>query len=155
MQSSFLPRPHLAAHIALGARGEQLALAYLTAHGYRIAAFNVYLPVGRSRANQIINAEIDIIAYDRDEILCFIEVKTRRSAWYAAPEANVDLRKQRQISRAARVYRRLLNLKDAAFRYDVVAIVLPEDSGSAPNIELLKNFWTDDKFRKRSWNVDY
>ncbi|MFN2482047.1 MAG: hypothetical protein ABR554_11360, partial [Pyrinomonadaceae bacterium] len=69
--------------------------------------------------------------------------------------ANVDLRKQRQITRAARAYRRLLGLRDAPHRFDVVAVILPpaDDTGHAhpPRLELLRNFWTEDKFRKRSW----
>ncbi len=142
--------PPVSATLALGARGEQLALAFLTARRYKIVACNVKLPVGRSRRNQIIYNEVDIIAYDEDETLCFIEVKTRRSDWYAAPEANVDLRKQRQITRAARVYRRFLNVKESAFRYDVVTVILPYEQ-AAPQMQLLKNFWTESKFNKRRW----
>ena len=46
-------------------------------------------------------AEIDLVAYDGPTV-CFVEVKTRASDRFAAPEANVDLRKQRQVTRAAR-----------------------------------------------------
>ena len=66
----------------------------------------------------------------------------------------MDLRKQRQITRAARVYRRLFGLRGEPYRYDVVSIVLPptEDGRTpAPQIELLRNFWTSEKFRKRQW----
>jgi len=143
------------AHIALGATGEQLAVAYLERHGFDIVATNVHLPIGRSRRNQIINAEIDIIAYEADT-LCFVEVKTRRSDWFAAPEANVDLRKQRQITRAARRYRRLLNLRATAYRYDVVTVILPDEASHIPpRIELLPAFWTESKFRKRRWEHQY
>ena len=54
---------------------------------------------------------------------------------------------------AARGYRRMLGLIDAPYRYDVVTVV----SSSAkqieqePRIELLKNFWTDEKLRQRNW----
>lgn len=143
--------PTLAPHVELGARGEQLAIETLVARRYQIVASNVRLPTGRSRRNQIIHNEIDVIAYDEDDVLCFVEVKTRKSDWFAAPEANVDLRKQRQITRAARVYRRLLDLRDAPFRYDVVTVILPDDETVAQRVEILKNFWTEDKFRKRRW----
>jgi len=147
--------PPAPAHIALGAAGEQLAVAHLERHGYEIVATNVHLPIGRSRRNQIINAEIDIIAYQADT-LCFIEVKTRRSDWFAAPQANVDLRKQRQITRAARVYRRLLNLHEAVYRYDVISVILPDESPHLiPRIELFPAFWTEGKFRKRRWEHQY
>src|ERR1044072_1625563 len=100
---------------SLGQLGESYAAAYLDQLGYRLAAAdlthlgyalvpaNFILPVGRNRRGAIVNAEIDLIAYDGDT-LCFIEVKTRSSDWFAPPEVNVELRKRRQITRAARVY---------------------------------------------------
>jgi putative endonuclease len=145
----------LAPHLALGRRGERLAAEFLEAHGYRLVAANFMLPVGRSLRGALVQAEIDLVAYEK-ATLCFIEVKTRASDWFAAPEANVDLRKQRQISRAARAYRRLFNLLGAPFRYDVVSVIAPpaDEDGIAPpaRIELLRNFWTDEKFRKRRWS---
>ena len=146
----------LAPHLALGRRGEELAAAYLEQHGYILTAANVMLPVGRSLRNQLIYAEIDIVAYEAGT-LCFVEVKTRASDWYAAPETNVDLRKQRQISRAARVYRRTFGLLKDRYRYDVMSVILPhaseEGATAAPNprMKLLRNYWTDEKFRKRRW----
>ena len=144
----------LAAHLALGQLGERYAAAHLERAGYRLVAANFKLPVGRNTRGAVINAEIDLIAYE-GETLCFVEVKTRRSAWFAAPEANVDLRKQRQIARAARAYRRAFGLVGAPYRYDVVSVVLPEPTEDVrepmPRVELLRNFWTDAKFRKRSW----
>lgn len=144
----------LAQHLALGRRGEQLAAAYLEANGYRLVASNFILPVGRNLRGALIHAEIDIVAYE-DATLCFIEVKTRASDWFAAPEANVDLRKQRQITRAARAYRRTFDLMAASYRYDVVSVIIPHADANAgmstPRLELLRNFWTDEKFRKRRW----
>jgi len=143
-----------APHLELGRRGEALAADYLRAHGYELVAANFKLGVGRNRRGAVVEAEIDLVAYD-GPTLCFVEVKTRASDWFAAPEANVDLRKQRQITRAARAYRRLLGLGGAPRRYDVVSVVLPPRQGSrepAPRIELLRNFWTEEKFRKRRWS---
>src|SRR5215213_9651108 len=59
---------------SLGNLGESYAAAYLDQLGYRLVAANFTLPVGRNLRGAIINAEIDLIAYDGD-ILCFIEVK--------------------------------------------------------------------------------
>ncbi|HEY7544631.1 MAG TPA: YraN family protein, partial [Blastocatellia bacterium] len=104
---SFLPRRR-AAHLELGERGERVALRYLKdSEGYQIVALNFRVSVGRGLKGQKVTAEIDIIAYDR-ETLVFIEVKTRTSRDVAAPETAVDLRKKRQIARAARRYRRLM-----------------------------------------------
>lgn len=138
----------LAPHFELGRRGEALAIEHLERSGYRIVAANFSLPIGRNTRGVIVNAEIDVVAYD-GATLCFIEVKTRASDEFAPPQANVDLRKRRQIARAARGYRRMFGLGDAPYRYDVVAIVSPKQIDAAPRIELLKNFWTDEKLRKR------
>jgi putative endonuclease len=144
----------VAAHIDLGRRGEAWAIKYLVRGGYRIVAANFQLPVGRNARGVIVNAEIDVVAYD-GPTLCFIEVKTRASDWFASPEVNVDLRKQRQIARAARAYRRMMDLLDAPYRYDVLGVILPpSDSAgrrSTPTGTLLKDFWRDEKFRKRRW----
>jgi putative endonuclease len=147
--------PPVSPHLALGARGEELAAEHLVNAGYRLVASNFKLNVGRARTGAQVQAEVDIVAYD-GPVLCFVEVKTRRSDWFAAPEANVDLRKQRQVSRAARAYRRALGLSGEPYRFDVVSVIIPEpdEAGPAPSptIELLRNFWTDAKFRKRRWH---
>ena len=134
-----------------GALGESYAAAYLEQHGYRLVGANFTLPVGRNRRGAIINAEIDLIAYDGDT-LCFIEVKSRSSDWFAPPQVNVDLRKRRQITRAARVYRQMLGIKDQPYRYDVVTVILGDES--SPKIELLRNYWTDESLRKRRWHFE-
>ena len=128
-----------------GKLGETYAAAYLEQLGYRLVAANFTLPVGRNRRGAIINAEIDLVAYEGDT-LCFVEVKSRTSDWFAPPQVNVDLRKRRQITRAARVYRQMLGLEKEPHRYDVVTVVFNDDS--PPQIELLRNFWTDQSLRK-------
>lgn len=138
------------AHLELGRRGEELAAAYLTQQGYNIVAANFTLPVGRNMRGVIINAEIDLVAYE-GPTLCFIEVKTRASDWFAPPQVNVDLRKRRQIARAARTYRRMLGLEASSYRYDVVNIILPTAVDSSLAIEVLRNFWTEETLRKRHW----
>jgi putative endonuclease len=149
---SIVARKEISQHFELGRRGEALALEYLERAGYRVVAANFSIPIGRNTRDAIVNAEIDIIAYD-GPALCFIEVKTRASDDFAPPQANVDLRKRRQIARAARGYRRMLGLIGAPHRYDVVSVVLAprEQTEGLPRIELLKNFWTDEKLRKRNW----
>ena len=136
---------------SLGQLGESHAAAYLDQLGYRLVAANFTLPVGRNLRGAIINAEIDLVAYDGDT-LCFIEVKTRASDWFAPPEVNVDLRKRRQVTRAARVYRQMLGIEKEPHRYDVVTVIINNDS--TPQIELLRNFWTEESLRKRPWQFD-
>ena len=125
--------------LTLGRLGEAYAAAYLEQLGYRLVAANFALPVGRNLRGAVVNAEIDIVAYE-GEMLCFVEVKTRASDWFAPPQVNVDLRKRRQVARAARAYRRMFELNDQPYRYDVVTVVLPPDS--TPQVELIRNYWT-------------
>jgi len=147
-----------APHLELGRRGERLAADFLRARGFELVASNFKLGVGRNRRGALVQAEIDLVAYE-GETLCFVEVKTRASDRFAAPEANVDLRKQRQITRAARAYRRALGLASAPYRYDVVSVLLPppgaDGRAPAPRLELLRNFWTEEKFRKRRWAENF
>jgi putative endonuclease len=136
----------------VGKTGEDLAAQFLTRNGYKLILSNFKAPIGRNNSGVQISGEIDVIALDGD-CLCFVEVKTRSSDDFASPLAAVDLRKQRQIIRTARVYRKIFNLKKVRFRYDVVSIVL--NGKKAPNIELFKSFWTEDKFRKKGWSDDF
>ena len=138
-------------HLALGRRGEEMAAAYLEQLGYRIVAANFVIAVGRNRSGAVISVEIDLVAYD-SETLCFVEVKTRGSEWFAEPQANVDRRKQRQISRASRAYRRLFHLQGQPYRFDVVTIVMSDEVPARPKIQLLKNFWNEDTLKKRCWS---
>jgi putative endonuclease len=153
--SNGAPADEIAPHLALGQRGESLAAEYLRRANFRLVAANFKAPVGRNLRGALVHAEIDLVAYE-GATLCFVEVKTRASDWFATPETNVDLRKQRQIARAARVYRRMFGLLSAPYRYDVVSIILPPaptgESGPQARIELRRNFWTDEKFRKRRWS---
>lgn len=154
--TSSKPSPSVSDHLELGRRGEELAAAYLVKTGYRLVAANFSVPVGRSRAGAVINVEIDLVAYEA-ETLCFVEVKSRASDWFAPPEANVDRRKQRQIARAARAYRRMFDLTGAPYRYDVVAVVLPaeNDAPAGFEIQLFRNYWNEAALRKRVWSGTY
>lgn len=130
----------------LGKIGESLAYEYLQDCGYRIVCANFKAPVGRNRVGSLVTAEIDLIAYERD-CLCFIEVKTRKSDDFTSPLTAVDLRKQRQIVRAARFYRHLFKIEETLFRYDVVTIVLEPRL----KIELIRGYFNEEKFRKKRW----
>jgi putative endonuclease len=134
-------------HLDLGKIGETYAAAHLEQHGYVLVAANFTLPVGRNRRDAIVTAELDLVAYD-GPVLCFVEVKTRKSEWFAPAEANVDRHKRRQIARAAREYRHLFAIQDEPFRYDVVTVVLAEET-TTPQIELFKNFWREEQLKMK------
>jgi putative endonuclease len=136
----------------VGEIGEELAARFLLKKGYRLVAANFKVPIGRNIRGAAVTGEIDLIAFD-ENVLCFIEVKTRHSDEFASPLAAIDLRKQRQIIRAAKVYRQIFHLNKINFRYDAVSIVLRENA--RPEIEIFKNFWTEAKFQKKSWSDEF
>lgn len=131
-----------------GSKGERIAAEFLVREGYRIVMANFTVPIGRNNNGAQVKGEIDLIALDGD-VICFVEVKTRRNEDFAGPLSNVDLRKQRVVTRTARVYRRIFAIKDLKHRFDVVTVI---DNGlDEPRIDLYKGFWTESKFRKRVW----
>jgi putative endonuclease len=146
-------RKFTASHLALGKFGEQLAVAYLERNGYQIVATNFVVPIGYSASGRQVTGEIDIVAYDKTAcpfILSFVEVKTRTRSDIAAPETAVDLRKQRQIVRAARLYRRLLGVEGEPFRFDVISILAL--SGVDTKLTLLHNYFTEQRFNRSIWH---
>jgi len=136
----------------VGEAGEKIAARFLVKNGYRLVLANFKVPVGRTYRGVSVSGEIDLIAFDAD-VLCFVEVKTRSSDEFAAPVAAVNLRKQRQITRTARIYRKTFRLEQIKFRYDVVSIVLRKDA--KPEIEIFKGFWNESKFRKKFWTDEF
>ena len=132
--------------ILLGKAGEDLAAQFLIRRGFRLVCANFKVPIGRNRRGVAVTGEIDLIALDENS-LCFVEVKTRSSDKFASPLAAVDLRKQRQITRTAKIYRKIFGLQQMNFRYDVISIVLNDKK--SPKIEHFKAFWTEAKFRKK------
>jgi putative endonuclease len=102
-------------HLVTGQYGETIAADYLTAKGWRIAARN--WREGRS--------EIDIIAWTPEDILVFVEVKTRtgEGQGYGGPEEAVDARKQDQMMRAAGSYMESIDY-GWEIRFDVLAVIL-------------------------------
>ena len=137
----------------VGQLGEELACRFLMKKHCRLVVANFKVPIGRNSVGAQVTGEIDIIALDEADVLCFVEVKTRTSDEFAAPIAAVDLRKQRQIIRTARMYRKIFAVQNVKFRYDVVSVVL--GSEGKPKIEHFVNFWNEAKFRKKFWADDY
>jgi putative endonuclease len=94
-----------------GRRGEQVAEEFLRARGYVILARNYRVSFG----------EVDIIAQDR-QTLVFVEVRTHTGEAFGDPLASVNVRKQRQIAKAAWHYLARNGLLEREARFDVVGI---------------------------------
>ncbi|HEX9636052.1 MAG TPA: YraN family protein [Acidobacteriota bacterium] len=115
--------------IELGRGGEALAERYLRRLGYRMVERDVRLGRG----------QLDLIMRE-NEVLCFIEVKTRRGSGAGDPLEAIDRRKQRQLVQLARRYLQWRHLGEPPCRFDVVAVRSGE-SGE-PVCELVRGaFW--------------
>ena len=77
----------------IGRWGEQEASDYLFQKGYTILGRNIRTPHG----------EIDILAL-KDQILIFVEVKTRTSTAFGNPENSIDARKLNHMKASALYY---------------------------------------------------
>ncbi len=92
--------------------GEDLAEEYLKKKGFKILQRNYRYSRG----------EIDIIAKDND-ILVFVEVKTRVNLEFGPPELAITKKQQQQIRKTAEAYLIDKNITDTGCRIDVVAIL--------------------------------
>ena len=98
----------------LGTYGENLAKKYLTNKGYKILDANVKF----SRF-----CELDIIAKLND-IISFIEVKTRKNNNFGIPFEAITKTKYENIKKGAYFYLQEKNLKYKSFQIDVIGIIL-------------------------------
>jgi putative endonuclease len=90
----------------------------LSRRGYRIDARNVRWD----------GVEIDLIAR-RGMVVAFVEVKTRRSNRFGAPELAVDRRKQKRMIRAATAWRAQHPGFAPRIRFDVVSVRVENTNG--------------------------
>ena len=118
----------LPAHLIRGRQGEDAAYFYLREQGYTMVARNFRSPRHRG--------EIDLIGWDGD-VLCFVEVKTRRERGMVPAEMAVDGPKRSLIRATARDYMR--RVKPAPnVRFDVISLYF-HSKDAPPDITLFKN----------------
>lgn len=101
---------------ALGALGERIAARWLMRDGWQVVD-------RRWRSGR---RDLDLVAV-RDNVVAFVEVKTRRSTWSGGPVEAVNWRKQRELTRSAQAWMdqrgTLVAPTGAVFRFDVVGVV--------------------------------
>jgi len=95
-----------------GDAGEKAAEDWLLRDGYRVVARKHRCPRG----------EVDLVL-ERGELLVFVEVRTRATALFGAPEETVGAAKQRRIVRAARDFLARWRGPPRGARFDVVAVL--------------------------------
>lgn len=111
-----------------GDLGEEVAVNYLKARGYRILERNYNRKWG----------ELDIVAKFKKDII-FIEVKSQEKGTKFFPAQNVNFWKQKRLIRAARTWlseNRIL--PETPWQIDVIVVKYDNDSGRS-EIEHIKN----------------
>lgn len=107
-----------------GSVGEKLAQVFLLNKGYEIVDTNFYSRGG----------EIDIVA-QKDNILVFIEVKTRSNFKYGTPAMAVNLTKKKHLRSTAKVYIYINRLYGYDVRFDVIEVLIKDGKCEINHIE--------------------
>lgn len=111
--------------IKLGKKGEELVEKYLMKNNYNIICKNFYTKKG----------EIDIIA-TKDNLLIFIEVKTRTNYNYGNPCMAVNYKKKKHMKYAAKVFLYLNeSMKKYEMRFDVIEVMINHNNSKINHIK--------------------
>ena len=112
---------------SIGDFGEDIASKYLVKKGYQILERNFLKAYG----------EIDIICI-KDDILTFVEVKTRKNDEFKPASLDVDFNKQERIKKTAQAYIMENDLGEFLISFDVCEVYLEEKT-----IHYIKNAFGD------------
>lgn len=105
---------HMNEEHALGRRGEDIAQRFLQRAGIVIVDRNYRMASGAG--------EVDLIGWQGDTLV-FVEVKSRRTDEFGAPDRAIGAAKQSSLLRAAREYARHAEVPWQNVRFDVVNVV--------------------------------
>jgi putative endonuclease len=105
---------HMNQDHALGRRGEDIAQRFLQRAGIVIVDRNYRMASG--------GGEVDLIGWEADTLV-FVEVKSRKTEEYGAPDRAIGLQKQSSLIRAAREYARHAEVPWERVRFDVLNVV--------------------------------
>lgn len=114
----------------IGNEGEELAAAYLKSKGYTILERNYHFK----------HAEVDIVAYDNEAYIVFVEVKKRANNRYGEPEEHISRKKMENVYKAAEAWIYERKMDGAPVRFDVISIL--QSSDEAPEIKHFENTFT-------------
>jgi putative endonuclease len=113
----------------MGIKGERVAARWLEVHGWDIVEH-------RFRNG---HRDIDLVA-SRDEhgsnrTVAFVEVKTRANDTFGGPIGAVNWRKQRELSRSAKVWISRFERPGDTFRFDVIGVILGVEAVRVQHVE--------------------
>ena len=115
---------------SMGVRGERVAEKWLHVHGWQIA----------ERRFRNGHRDIDLVAVRPEpaglgRTVAFVEVKTRASADFGGPVSAVNWRKQRELSRSAKIWMSRFQEPGDTFRFDVIGVILGRENVRVQHIE--------------------
>lgn len=113
-----------AAGQAFGEVGERVAERWLKRQGWRIMQ-------RRFRSG---HRDIDLVV-ERGGVVAFVEVKARRGLEFGDPVEAVNWRKQRELTRSARVWIDRHGRADDSYRFDVIGVWLDGERVKVRHIE--------------------
>jgi putative endonuclease len=99
----------------LGELGERIAERWLRKHGYTILA----------RRFRFGRRDIDLVA-QRDTLIAFVEVKARKGEDFGDPVEAVHHRKQRELTKSARVWIDRHGRAGEQYQFDVVGVLVAD-----------------------------
>ena len=105
-----------AARQSFGELGERIAERWLRRQGWRL--------VQRRFRNG--HRDIDLVV-EREGLVAFVEVKARRGSEFGDPVEAVNWRKQKELSRSARVWIDRHGRSTESYRFDVVGVLVDGD----------------------------
>ena len=111
----------------LGQQGETLAAQRLQSLGYRLRERNWRCPVG----------ELDIVA-EKEGVLVFVEVRTRRGDRFGTPEESITPAKRAKLLEVAQTYLDEHAAEDRNWRIDVVAVEIGP-RGEVVRLDIIEN----------------
>lgn len=110
-------------HLETGRKGEEIATQYLLSKGYTILHKNWVFE----------KDELDIVALYQN-IVVFVEVKTRTYTAFGYPEEAVDNRKIKKMLRAIDAYLEEFQV-DNEIRIDIISVVLENNTYKISHFE--------------------
>ena len=111
----------------LGKLGEELARRHLESSDFAILHTNY-------RTN---SGEIDIVA-QKDNVLVFVEVRTRRGNSFGTPEESITPLKQAHMATSAQEYIQEHQDEDREWRLDIAAVEL-DRHGKLLRVDIIEN----------------
>jgi putative endonuclease len=117
--------------VALGQRGEALAVDELTRRGYEVVDRNWHCRIG----------EVDVVAR-RGDAWVFFEVRTRRGRAFGTPEDSVTPGKMRRMTDVAQMYlaEHSVNVHQVDWQIGVVAVEMDE-AGYLLRVDVYDSLW--------------